>query len=378
MTAHPERLSHPKYRADIDGLRAIAVLSVVGFHAFPNLIQGGFIGVDVFFVISGFLICTIIFENLEKGTFSFVEFYVRRIKRIFPSLLLVLVASYIFGWFTLFIEEQKQLGKHIAYAAGFVSNIVLWSEAGYFDNSSETKPLLHLWSLGIEEQFYIVWPPLLWLAWKWKFNLFAVSILVTVLSFYLNVEGVQKDIVASFYSPQTRFFELLCGSLLAWMTLYKRAAVVSMQDVDGNFLPNVLSFLGLLLLAYGFFRINKNFSFPGYWVIVPVGGAVLILSAGPNAWLNRTVLSNRIAVWFGLISFPIYLWHWPLLSFARIVESGLPSLSVRIAAVLLAILLAWLTYVFVERPIRFGKHGWRKAFVLVVLMLGVGCIGYIT
>jgi peptidoglycan/LPS O-acetylase OafA/YrhL len=157
-------LTHPKYRADIDGLRAIAVLSVVLFHAFPTLqlsifssltIAGGFIGVDIFFVISGFLISTIIFDNLARGSFSFLEFYSRRIKRIFPALLLVLITCFAFGWFALLADEYKQLGKHIAAGAGFVSNFVLWNESGYFDNSAETKPLLHLWTLGIEEQFYI-------------------------------------------------------------------------------------------------------------------------------------------------------------------------------------------------------------------------------
>jgi peptidoglycan/LPS O-acetylase OafA/YrhL len=163
-TFEPPRLSHPKYRADIDGLRAIAVLSVVAFHAFPGSLRGGFIGVDVFFVISGFLISTIVFENLDSGTFSFATFYSRRIRRIFPALFLVLLASLAFGWFALLADEYAQLGKHVAAGTGFVSNLVLWGEAGYFDNSADTKPLLHLWSLGIEEQFYILWPLLLWLA----------------------------------------------------------------------------------------------------------------------------------------------------------------------------------------------------------------------
>lgn len=167
-TAHSqpsEHLTHPKYRPDIDGLRAVAVLSVVIFHAFPDLIPGGFIGVDVFFVISGFLISTIIFKSLSTDNFSFTDFYARRIKRIFPALFVVLLVTYGLGWHSLLADEFRQLGKHIAAGAGFVANLVFWSEAGYFDNASETKPLLHLWSLGIEEQFYIVWPLLLWLAW---------------------------------------------------------------------------------------------------------------------------------------------------------------------------------------------------------------------
>jgi peptidoglycan/LPS O-acetylase OafA/YrhL len=212
-------LPHPKYRPDIDGLRAIAVLSVVIFHAFPNLLKGGFIGVDIFFVISGFLISTIILSGLKHDSFSFIEFYSRRIKRIYPALLLVLIASFIFGWFALLADEYKQLGKHIAGGAGFISNFILWKESSYFDNAAETKPLLHLWSLGIEEQFYIVWPLLLWIAWKQRLNILTLVLIVMIISFVLNVNTIQSDSTAAFYSPQTRFWELLIGSILAYATI---------------------------------------------------------------------------------------------------------------------------------------------------------------
>lgn len=392
MTTHVQHLSHPKYRPDIDGLRAIAVLSVVGFHAFPGWIRGGFIGVDVFFVISGFLISTIIFENLDRGTFNFAEFYARRVKRIFPALLLVLIASFAFGWFALLADEYKQLGKHVVAGVGFISNFILWREAGYFDNSAETKPLLHLWSLGIEEQFYIVWPFVLWLAWKKNVNLIMLTILVAIISFYLNLKGIEKDAVATFYSPQTRFWELLSGSTLAWFSLYKKDAFANYKRTvdgwlakliyretvgsDGKTLSNVISFVGSLLLAFGFWRITKDVGFPGKWAVIPVMGAVLTILAGPKAWINRKILSDKIAVWFGLISFPLYLWHWPLLSFARIVESEVPSRNIRIAAVVLSILLAWLTYKLVERPIRLGKNSKIKVTALVVLMTFVGYAGY--
>lgn len=394
MTSHQAHLSHPKYRPDIDGLRAIAVLSVVAFHAFPSWVRGGFIGVDVFFVISGYLISTIIFENLDKGTFSFSEFYSRRIRRIFPALLLVLIACFAFGWFTFLADEYKQLGKHIAAGAGFLSNFILWNEAGYFDNSAETKPLLHLWSLGIEEQFYIVWPLLLWFAWKRKFNLLTITVVVAVATFILNLKGVKQDMVATFYSPQTRFWELLSGSLLAWFTLYKKDTFTGIKskidvwlsrivysekrDNDGRTLSTVLSFVGVFLLLYGFWRINKELSFPGKWALVPVLGAVLIITAGSKAWVNRTILSNKLAVWLGLISFPLYLWHWPILSFARIVEGEVPSRNIRIAAVALSIALAWLTYKLVERPLRFGNYSKVKVAALVVLMGIVGYAGYNT
>ncbi|MGI4859499.1 MAG: acyltransferase family protein, partial [Janthinobacterium lividum] len=394
MTPFRPTLSHPKYRPDIDGLRAIAVVLVVAFHAFPMWVRGGFIGVDIFFVISGFLISTIILESLEKGTFSFLEFYSRRIRRIFPALFLVLTATFAFGWFALLSEEYKQLGKHILAGAGFVSNLVLWQEAGYFDNSADTKPLLHLWSLGIEEQFYILWPLVIWLAWKKKFNIFTITIIFAAASFFLNIKGIRKDAVATFYSPQTRFWELSCGSLLAWLTVYKgemlsrvgekldgwlRAAVYRKSDDCKRGLLNDLSSLfGFALLLWAAWRINREFSFPGKWATLPVLGAVLIIAAGPRAWINRTVLSNRLAVWIGIISFPLYLWHWPILSFARIVESGVPSRNMRIAAVMLALLLAWLTYIGVERRVRLGNHPRASVLVLMVLMGAIAFAGYDT
>lgn len=394
MTSTHSALSHPKYRPDVDGLRAVAVLSVVAFHAFPESVTGGFIGVDVFFVISGFLISTIIFENLEKNSFSFSTFYARRIKRIFPALLLVMAACLAFGWVSLLADEYMQLGKHTAAGAGFLSNFILWGEAGYFDNAAETKPLLHLWSLGIEEQFYIIWPLLLWLAWKRKFNLVTIGIVLCVISFYLNMKGIRKEPSATFYSPQTRFWELLCGSLLAWVSIYRRDAytgITSKLDgwlgkaiykdppvADGRTLVNVLSFIGLILLLFGFLHINKGLRFPGAWAIVPVLGAVFIIVSGPTAWVNKNILSTRVAVWFGLISFPLYLWHWPLLSFARIMGSGSVDNRDRFVAVIVSIALAWLTYIFIEKNIRYGGYTKAKVAVLVVLMGVIGGIGYDT
>ena len=342
--------------------------------------KGGFTGVDVFFVISGFLISTIIFENLNRETFTFTEFYARRIRRIFPALILILVASYGLGWFLLFADEYEQLSKHIAAGAGFVSNFALWGEAGYFDNAAETNPLLHLWSLGIEEQFYIVWPALVWCAWKWQRNFLRITLLIAAISFGLNMLEIRTDATAAFYFPQTRFWELLCGSVLAWVMLQTKG-LSSLYQVDWRYpttLPNMISLIGLILLTYGIFRIDKNFRFPSEWTLVPVLGAVLIILAGPVSYVNRYLLSNKLAVWVGLISFPLYLWHWPLLSFARIVDGQTPHRGVRIAALLLAIVLAWLTCKFVERPLRFGNHGKWKVAVLLVLMFAMGLLGFET
>ncbi len=389
-----KELVRPKYRADIDGLRAVAVLLVVGFHAFPDLIKGGFIGVDIFFVISGFLISTIIYQSMEKDKFSFMTFYRRRVQRIFPALFIIFVFCFIFGWFVLWADEYKQLGKHIAGGAGFISNFIFWNESSYFDNLAETKPLLHLWSLGIEEQFYFFWPLILWGAMKKKINLLGVTLTVILISFLLNIKGFRTDTVATFYSPQTRFWEMLCGSLLAWITLYKPNAFSDIKnkiifwigkniyrgalEVHASSFRNAQSILGILLIIFSLFRLTKKSYFPGIWALFPTLGAVLIISAGSYAWLNRTVLSNRVLVWFGLISFPLYLWHWPLLSFARIIESNTPSVATRTSLVVLSIILAWLTYKLIEKPLRASDHSNMKFFTLILLMILIGGIGYFT
>ena len=369
LTASHPPSTHPKYRADIDGLRALAVLSVVGFHAFPGMVKGGFIGVDIFFVISGFLISTILFDNLARGSFSLAEFYGRRVKRIFPALFLVLLSCYVLGWYVLLAEEYQQLGKHLAGGAGFIANFILKQESGYFDEAAEAKPLLHLWSLGIEEQFYIIWPLLLWAVWQQRHRLWGIIFLLAVVSFGLNLSLVQRDPIGTFYAPYTRFWELLIGAMLAYATLHKPAllAVLTPRRANG------VSLLGGGLLAMGMALLNKGSVFPGAWALLPTLGAALIIAAGPRAWFNRTVLAHRIVVWFGLISFPLYLWHWPLLSFAYIIESEVPSRGVRLAAVALSVVLAWLTYRFVEKPIRFGATHSRAE--TAGLVLGVAIVG---
>lgn len=374
MTTPIPHLSHPKYRPDIDGLRAVAVLSVVAFYAFPGWMKGGFIGVDVFFVISGFLISTIIFENLDKGTFSFSEFYARRIKRIFPALLLVLAVSLAFGWFALLTDEYKQLAKHAMSGIGFVSNLVLWGESGYFDNAAESKPFLHLWSLGIEEQFYFVWPLLCWIFWKLKLRFVSILIVFTIVSFSLNIKVVSSDRVDAFYSPFTRFWELLLGAQLAYMTIYFNSILVSIHR--NAYVANGLSFVGLLSLAIGLVLVNKDASFPGYWALIPVIGAVLIILAGPNSFLNRYILANKISVFFGLISFPLYLWHWPLLTFLHIVERGTPDRHLRLTAVVVSVILAWLTYRFIERSVR-SSSGNRYVVTLITVSALIFSAGFV-
>jgi peptidoglycan/LPS O-acetylase OafA/YrhL len=365
--------THPSYRPDIDGLRAIAVLSVVIHHAFPTgILTGGFIGVDIFFVISGYLISTILIGDLENGRFSFLVFYSRRILRIFPALIVVLAFCLLFGWLALFPDEYKQIGKHIVGGSAFVANLVLWSEVGYFDNSAQLKPLLHLWSLGIEEQFYIVWPMLLLVAWRTDLGFVRAAFILCMASFGIGLYSTYADTTEAFYSPLGRLWELLAGGGLAYMVVHDRNIFVRYERLKAA--------LGILLLAVGLLTINANSTFPGFWALLPVVGALLLISAGPDAWVNRVMLSNRLMVFFGLISYPLYLWHWPLLAFLRIGNADgtyrdVPVLS-RLIAVFLAIFLSWGVYKVVERPIRFGNHKriWTKALAGSMITVGLfGC-----
>jgi peptidoglycan/LPS O-acetylase OafA/YrhL len=334
------------YRADIDGLRAVAVLLVIGFHLFPKDCPGGFIGVDVFFVISGYLISGIIYRSLENGDFSFSGFYSRRARRILPALMLVLVFVYAVGWWVLLPDEYARLSKHIASAAGFVSNFTLWNESGYFDADAFQKPLLHLWSLAIEEQFYILWPVTLALAWKRKWNIPLIIFLIATVSFAANVASVDGNRTAAFYSPACRFWELMVGALLGYWT--------SEQPSLPGKLSNALSFCGLAaIIVSAFFLLDSWQTFPGWWALLPTIGAACVIRAQGSV-VNQFVLSNRLSVGIGLISYPLYLWHWPLLVYSQlVVQYGDGHLvGPRKITLLASFCFAFLTYVLVETPIR--------------------------
>ena len=373
------------YRSDIDGLRAVAVLSVLVFHAFPGRFQGGFIGVDVFFVISGFLISKIILTGIENKNFSLIEFYSRRIRRICPALVVVLLSVYSFGWFVLLSTEFEQLGIHIFGGAAFISNFVLWSGDGYFDITAKSKPLLHLWSLGVEEQFYIFWPLLLILLIRNCLNVLAATILIATSSFLLNVYVSGSDPIAAFYSPQTRIWELLIGALLAHLTheypnLPKKGTfgLFSRSHPLGLCLINLQSVLGLVMIGAAFFTLNQETLYPGGWALLPTIGTALLILAGEKAWVNRIFLSKRIMVWFGLISYPLYLWHWPIFSFANIMETSGPSRQFKVGAILISIFLAWATWKFIELPMRYGQHSGKKTILLLAAITLIGYLGYDT
>lgn len=369
------------------------MLSVVVFHAFPGWLEGGFVGVDVFFVISGFLITSHIFEKLDRSQFSFFDFFGRRIRRIFPALILVMGCSLAVGWYVLLADEYAQLGKHVASGAVFVTNFVLVDESGYFDNAAETKPMLHLWSLAVEEQFYIVWPLALWLAWKSNISLLTVTLVVAAFSFVIDILFVEKYPTEIFFLPVGRFWELLCGSVLAWLFLYRAESLskarLSMDRwvsrsfcanglvADGSTVSNLSSCLGLLLLGFGVVFIDESTPFPSQWTIIPVLGALLVISGGSNAWLNRFFLMNPVAVWFGLISYPLYLWHWPILAFLQILSGEVPSSTMRLLAVAISIFLAWFTYYFVERYFRARPIDTPRILGLVIGMSIVGLLAFL-
>ncbi len=363
-------LNNPKsetslYRPDIDGLRAVSILLVVGYHAQASFVPGGFIGVDIFFVISGFLITGIVLSQIEAGTFSALAFYARRVRRIFPALIVVLVATYLAGWFLLLPDGFSDLGKNIAASVGFVSNLFQLRQAGYFAPASADNPLLHLWSLGIEEQFYIVWPGVLLLIarrrWRplYVFALAAVSFAVGLLIFAGYKEW-------SFYSPIPRAWELLAGGLVAERQIARRdflkAGFVRQHDLQAT--------LGLALIASAAIGLSHDSLFPGVSALLPVLGAVLLILS-PSSAINRGFLSSPAMVRIGLISYPLYLWHWPLLSYLGILRSGDPNFLEIWAAVILAGALSYLTYRFVELPLR------RRLKVVPKLAFGLAGLGVI-
>ena len=364
LKANLQQHAYNHYRPDIDGLRAIAVLSVVIFHAFPEYLGGGFIGVDVFFVISGFLITSLILREQKEQRFSLKHFYAKRIRRIFPALSLVLGFGLVAGWICLNFMEYKQLTKHTGSSAIFITNFMLLREAGYFDNAADTKPMLHLWSLAIEEQFYLAWPLVLMFFKRLPRWLLPVLVVLLLSSFAYSLSLVFKGTLdLDFYSPFSRSWELFLGASLAFGM--SRQVAVSTPS------RNMAGYVGLILVVMSACFLDKSMPFPGYWALPPTLGAALILFAGMQSNLNRVLLASRPLVSIGLISYPLYLWHWPLLSFARILESQTPGFGLRLFLVLSSFVFAWLTYQFVEKPIRYSDRCPRAVLWLSLWMLAV-------
>ncbi len=355
------------HRADIDGLRAVAVLSVIVADVSSRWLPGGYFGIDVFFVVSGFLVSSIMLGGLERGSFDLREFYSARLRRVLPALLTVLAVVLVLGWFLLFAGEYRELGKQVAAGVTFLSNFVLWRENAALGDAAPSTVLLHLWSLAVGAQFVVVWPLLLMLAWKRRPVGIVLLAALLVVSFAASLVLVRYDPAAAYYSPLTRAWELMVGALLAH--LQQRGW--RWHEASAG----TASALGLALLIAGIVLVHPRPGGPGAWVLLPTIGTFLVLSAPPQTWLNRRVFGHWALAAIGLVSYPLFLWHWPLLAFARIVESGPPSPNTRIGVLLLTLLAAVATTLFVERPLRRRERLAPTAATLAGLTLAVGAIG---
>ena len=366
------------YRPDIDGLRAVAIAAVLLFHGFPKLFPGGFIGVDVFFVISGFLITGNINRGIESGSFTISGFYLRRVRRIFPALLLVLGCCLIAGLLLLTPREFMQLGKNTAAAAGFASNFFYWAESGYFDGAAISKPLLHLWSLGIEEQFYLLWPLFILITQR-KGRSRAFALLVISISFVACVLTTSPLSYGSFFSPATRVWELALGGVLAVSGGNGKKGSDGAAKADGtsghSWLAELGSLAGIALIAAAIWAFGSTTSYPGWRALLPTLGTALVIAAGRAAFLNRYLLSHPVMVFVGLISYPLYLWHWPLLSFAHILGLGVVSTTLTVGLLVASVVLAIGTYLLLEQPLHRALLSWSLGGRLVAIMAFIGIAG---
>ncbi|MGV8916676.1 MAG: acyltransferase family protein [Pseudomonas sp.] len=349
-------------RSDIDGLRALAVIPVVLFHYGVTGFGGGFVGVDVFFVISGFLITSIICREIDAGSFSFYDFWARRARRIIPALTVVMAATLLVGWFLLPPSDYSQLGRVVRYQAMFLSNVLFMRQDGYFDNASELKPLLHTWSLSVEEQYYLFFP-LLMVVLKhffsyWRVMLFALLIV----SFGLNVWSVTRQPDAAFFLLPMRAWELLCGAMLAVLPV----ATLKIRP----WVYQGVSLAGLLAVVLAVCGFDKNTVFPGWAALLPVLGATAMIWAnGQSVTLVSRLLGTRLLVAVGLISYSLYLWHWPVYVFANVASIDGVQPIAAVAWIALSVALAYLCWRFVETPLRNKRLlSGRKAVLISALV----------
>lgn len=330
------------YRADIDGLRALAVVPVVLFHAGLPWFEGGYIGVDIFFVISGFLITSLIIDDLERNRFSFWDFYERRARRILPALFFVVLCSTPFAWLLMVPDQFQAFSRSLIAVSLFGSNILFWKESGYFDAAAEEKPLLHTWSLAVEEQYYLVFP--LFLLSVWRFGIkpvVSLIVAVAVVSFGLSEWGWRHWPTGNFYLTPSRIWELLAGSLCAFC----------LRD-NGLKSSSSLSLLGLAAVFFSMFSYDKNTPFPSSFTLLPVIGAMLVILYGGGNTLVSRMLSTKIMVGIGLISYSLYLWHQPVFAFARIILIEEASGAIMVALSVMSVCLAVVSWKFVEQPFR--------------------------
>lgn len=357
-----------QYRPEVDGLRALAVVPVILYHAGLPLFGGGYVGVDIFFVISGYLITRILIDELEKGTFSLVGFYERRARRILPALFLVVGVSTCVAWAVLMPRDMKEYSQSVVAVSTFSSNIFFLLKSGYFDGAAELKPLLHTWSLAVEEQFYILFPPMLYLIWRFgRIAVFTALIGLLGISLILAETGARTTPNAAFYLLHTRAWELLLGALAA-LGLHRSGWCVPSQVAES------LGFLGLALILAPVFVFDTDTQFPGVMALPPTIGTMFILLFATRESMVGRILSMRILVGTGLVSFSAYLWHQPLFAFARHVDLVETGSSAFLLLTLMLMLLSFLSWRYVELPFRNRELISRRS---VFLSAGLATVAFV-
>lgn len=331
-----------QYRAEIDGLRALAVVPVILFHAGFELFSGGFVGVDVFFVISGYLITTLLIEDIENKRFNIRSFYERRARRILPALFFVMFICIPFAWMLMLPSQMIDFSQSLVAVSLFTSNILFWRESGYFDAAAEEKPLLHTWSLAVEEQYYILFPIFLVLSWRFgKNRVFWIIVVMAAISLLLSEWGWRNKATANFYLAPTRAWELLAGSIAAFL--------VQKRGVQKN---NLLALLGLAAIIFSIFAYDESTPFPSVYALIPVAGVVLLVLYAHKETFATRLLSTKAFVGVGLISYSAYLWHQPLFAFARINQIKPISEVLMVMLSVCSILLAYVSWRYIEKPFR--------------------------
>ncbi len=367
-----------QYRREIDGLRALAVLPVILFHAGFETFSGGFVGVDVFFVISGYLITTIIINELDDGKFSIINFYERRARRILPALFVVMLACLPFAWMWLLPSDMKDFSQSLVAVSLFASNILFWRESGYFAAAAELKPLLHTWSLAVEEQYYVLFPIFLLLTWRFgRRFVIATLAVIAIISLGLAEWGSTAKPAATFYLLPTRGWELLLGAFTAFYLS---------SHAQGNVSPiakEIGSVLGLFLVLYSVFYFDASTPFPSLYTLAPTIGTVLIIALASNESLVGKVLGWKLFVGIGLISYSAYLWHQPLFAFARHLRLTEAYHDLLTALAVATFILAYITWKFIELPFRNKKTIRLKsltvsALSISTLLIALGSIGHLT
>jgi peptidoglycan/LPS O-acetylase OafA/YrhL len=371
-----------KYRREIDGLRAIAVIPVILFHAGFETFSGGFVGVDIFFVISGYLITTIILSEMQNNRFSLANFYERRARRILPALFFVMILSLPFAWLWLVPSDHKSFSQSLISVSFFSSNIHFLNNANYFDSAAEMKPLLHTWSLAVEEQYYILFPLFLILVWHYRKRwIFGTIIVLGFISLLLAQWGAYNKPSATFYLLPTRAWELMAGASAAFFLLYGK----NNNDIvnQNSVLSEVLSLFGLILIFISIFIYDQSIPFPSFYAFVPVFGVVLIILFSSHKTTVGKLLGSSLLVGIGLISYSLYLWHQPLFAFARHKNIQEPSQWVYFILILLTFAFAYINWRYVEKPFRNkSKFTRQKIFVFAcigsIIFVAIGSVGHYT